>query len=135
MTTIPIVQVFLNELGKVEVFWDFDKTNYFKFFNLYGSTSSDMSTPILIKGSILNAPDTMYDKNKIFVRFDRSVISSTGSTFYVKLRGVRSSDDVEESFDPLVSSTIIPSPSEKVPYYNVSMMYAYTGGNWMPYSG
>jgi hypothetical protein len=130
----PKIQIFLNEIGKIELFWDFDKTNYYKAFNLYGSSNSSMSTPTLIKGNILNAPDTLYDKNKIFVRFDRSLIHPSNA-FYVQLKGIKASDGSEDSFDTTTGPTRIPALTEKVPYYDVSMMYAYTGGNWIPFSG
>lgn len=128
----PRIQIAINCQEQIEVYWDFDRTGYYKAFNLYGSVNSNMTPSVLIKRNIFNAPDTYYDKNKTFVKFDRSLISSTGA-FYIQLKGIIASSGLEDSFDPTTGPTRVPALSEIPPYYSVNMMYRYTGAVWVPY--
>lgn len=105
MATAPELQIAVNA-NKVQIFWEVDVEEYYRFWNLYWDTDSAMGAEALAKGNIPNIADAYYSKRHVTVTIDRPEPEQT--PFYIRIKGVLASG---------VEDTAHPSATEYVPEF------------------
>jgi len=98
MATVPELQIAVNS-NKIQVFWEVDVEQYYRFWNLYWDTAAGMGTEALAKGNIPNIADTYYSKHHVTVTFNRPV--SVFIPVYLRIKGITASG-VEDTAHPSV---------------------------------
>ena len=85
MATVPIVQLAVNS-SSIQVFWEVDLEQYYRFWNLYWDTAPAMGTEALAKGNIPNNADVNLSKHHVVVSFVRPEPEST--PLYLRIKGI-----------------------------------------------
>jgi hypothetical protein len=95
----PSIHIGYND-SEIKIFWDFDKTGVYAWYNLYWSVDSGMAGEALVASNINNTSDGYYSSNSITLKFKREAIGLTNdSVFYMRLKGV-SASGVEDAANP-----------------------------------